>query len=512
MKNYKVLVLTAIAGFLLFIFVLVTTNPQIIPALIFDGLKVAILVCLSAIVVDLLSFVFVNIWFKRSQGKQPSKLIKLVIGFFLYVICALVILKIFGQDTTTFTITSALFSFAIGFAIKDPLTNLFAGIFIQIDRPFDLGDTIEFKGLPGVVESIDWRTTDIRLSTGELNCIPNASIINDSVKLIHLDRVYRTVDFTATATISPHQVMNLVTQAVLDRPIANINLDRPVSVKMWSYSNSEITYKLFYYPQNHLHAIDSTEPEIRCRIWYALHRLSGENNLQVIEPERLLKIIDNFDLFQTLSIDTKRLLIEKSSRFLFDADEALTADNLLFPAMFFVIKGSIEIEQELVTNSDKIFVKPFSRKPKAHSNYELNGHIVDRVATNLAKYIGPVAFSLTYQAAKQVSSLYWLYTNLAPEIEDLVQQATFLRERPNAPTEYFQSGDFFGEMALFQSHPLPNVKMVAVEETELLVLTRTSLLEVLDRENISIETMLQDLTQYHQDFLRDSLQEVSIYP
>ncbi len=67
--------------------------------------KVAILVCLSAIVVDLLSFLLVNIWFRQTQGKQPSKLLKLVIGFFLYGICALIILRILGQDTTTFTIT-----------------------------------------------------------------------------------------------------------------------------------------------------------------------------------------------------------------------------------------------------------------------------------------------------------------------------------------------------------------------------------------------------------------------
>jgi CRP-like cAMP-binding protein len=510
MKNYKILVLTAIAGFLLFIFVLVTTNPQIVPPLIFDALKVAILVCLSAIVVDIVSFLLANIWFKRTQGKQPSKLLKLVIGFFLYSICAFIILRILGQDTTSFTITSTLFSFVVGFAIKDPLTNLLSGIFIQIARPFDLGDTIEFKGLQGVVESIDWRSTDIRLSTGELNCIPNASIINDSLKVINLDRVYRTVDFTASATISPHQVMNLVTQAVLCRPISNINLDRPVSVKMWNYSSSEINYKLFYYPHNHLQAIDSTEPEIRCRIWYALHRLNGENNLQPIEPELILKLINNFDFFQTLSLDAKRLIIEKSDRLLFDKNESLNSENLPFPAMFLVLTGTIAIEQELTHNLDKITVKPFTRKPKINDRAQLDSTLVERVAEQLARHLGPVAFSLTHRVAKQVSSIYWLYHNLAPEIENLERRAAFLHDRPPAPTEQFQQGDYFGEMALFMGHPLPNINIVTLAETQLLVLTPTVLLVALDRDNISIDTVAKYITQYYRNFLERSLQEISL--
>ncbi len=181
---------------------------------------------------------------------------------------------------------------------------------------------------------------------------------------------------------------------------------------MWSYSSSEINYKLFYYPQHHLQAIDNTEPEIRCRIWYALNRLNGENNLQILTPECILKIIDNFELFQTLSIDAKRLLIDKSPRFLFDADEAL--------------------------------------------------------------------------------------------------REVFLHDRPTAPTEQFQQGDCFGEMALFMGHPLPKINMVAVTETELLAVTPTVLQAALDLDNISIDTVATYMIQYYHDFLARSLQEISV--
>ncbi|NNE90414.1 MAG: mechanosensitive ion channel family protein [Verrucomicrobiales bacterium] len=72
---------------------------------------------------------------------------------------------------------------AIGFAFKDILQNLLAGILLLIREPFKIGDFIEVDGFTGVVESIETRSTIIRTTDGEQVVIPNGQIYTNPLKV-----------------------------------------------------------------------------------------------------------------------------------------------------------------------------------------------------------------------------------------------------------------------------------------------------------------------------------------
>ncbi len=72
-------------------------------------------------------------------------------------------------------------SVAIGFAFKDILQNLLAGILILIRQPFEVGDQIVSGGHEGTVERIETRATLIRTYDGRRVVIPNSDIYTDSV-------------------------------------------------------------------------------------------------------------------------------------------------------------------------------------------------------------------------------------------------------------------------------------------------------------------------------------------
>ena len=509
MRNFLALFQVAFTGCLLFVYVVVLNNPQQVFPIVLYGLKIAVLISISIVIVNALSFLLINFWLTRKKRTRPSRLLKLIISGFLYLICIFVILRILGQETTTFFTTSALFTAIVGFAMQEPLGNFLSGIFLQINQPFQIGDQIQFQGLKGVVESIDWNSTDIRLNSGEITYIPNGAIAKELVKMITSGSVYRTVDFTTSANIPPNQVMDTACKSVINQPLPNINLDQPVFVRMWSYGLTEVNYKLFYYPKNYSEAENHTDPEIRCRVWYALSRNSMGGEYQSTENERLLQLVSNIEFFRNLTVEAQSLLVENSKTLLFDAEELLDYQNLLSPAMFLVVRGCVAIEQKLVPNSKTITFQPFSRQPQNHtqSSYALKPIVIEQVASELAKYIGPVAFSLTYQAAKEVSSLYWLYASLAAEIENIDQRQEFLRRQPDAPTEKFLIGDFFGEMNLFLGEPLPLVKITAVEDTEIFAITPVAVANALHHDGISINTMSRYITQYHNNYLTGTLQE-----
>ena len=67
-------------------------------------------------------------------------------------------------------------SVAIGFAFKDILQNLFAGLLLLTRRPFRRGDEIAVKDYEGTVEHIESRATLIRTYDGRRVIIPNADI------------------------------------------------------------------------------------------------------------------------------------------------------------------------------------------------------------------------------------------------------------------------------------------------------------------------------------------------
>ena len=71
---------------------------------------------------------------------------------------------------------------AIGFALQDVIKNFVAGVFIYTDRPFRIGDWIEWDGNSGIVEDISFRVTRVRTFDNELLTVPNAVLTGDVVK------------------------------------------------------------------------------------------------------------------------------------------------------------------------------------------------------------------------------------------------------------------------------------------------------------------------------------------
>ena len=73
---------------------------------------------------------------------------------------------------------------AIGFAFRDVLQNLLAGILILLTRPFRIGDQIRHGEQEGTVEDIWVRATVLRTYDNRRILIPNASLFTDKIEVI----------------------------------------------------------------------------------------------------------------------------------------------------------------------------------------------------------------------------------------------------------------------------------------------------------------------------------------
>ena len=79
---------------------------------------------------------------------------------------------------------------ALALAAQDTVKNFFGSIMIFLDKPFQIGDWISFKGVSGAVEEVGVRSTRIRTFANSITYVPNA-ILADSIIDNKGLRVYR---------------------------------------------------------------------------------------------------------------------------------------------------------------------------------------------------------------------------------------------------------------------------------------------------------------------------------
>jgi small-conductance mechanosensitive channel len=88
----------------------------------------------------------------------------------------------FGSIIAAFATLGGALALALGFAAQDLLANFVAGVFILKDKPFEVGDWIEWNDMSGRVEDIDLRVSRVKTFDNEQITVPNAELANNAVK------------------------------------------------------------------------------------------------------------------------------------------------------------------------------------------------------------------------------------------------------------------------------------------------------------------------------------------
>lgn len=88
----------------------------------------------------------------------------------------------FGINVSAIVAGFGLTGFAVGFAVKDAISNLLAGVLILIHRPFSAGDSIKVKSFEGQVRSIDLRYTTLEKEDDKI-LVPNSILFTDPITI-----------------------------------------------------------------------------------------------------------------------------------------------------------------------------------------------------------------------------------------------------------------------------------------------------------------------------------------
>ena len=295
--------------------------------------------------------------FRKRKGYEAPSLMRDLFSLVLYMTAFAVILK-YTLDLSFAALLpgSALLGIVLGLALQDTLGNLFSGISLHADKPFQVGDVITVGKHTGTVMSITWRAVKIKTFSNHIVLVSNTSIAKESIEVCPQNgQNARIVFFSAAYTDSPVKVIHYVREAV--REAENVLRYITPVVRIRGLGESGVDYEVKYWLSDYSRYND-TDALIRQRIWYAFRRGGftfpfPTRTLYMEEPadadgdgrdtETLAGLLSAVDIFSPLTPQELNALATASTNHVFAPGEIIIRAGDDGDSMFVVSLGSVDV-------------------------------------------------------------------------------------------------------------------------------------------------------------------------
>ena len=306
---------------------------------------------------DSLVFAFIR-W--RGRVGMPRILRTLTVWALTFLGGSVLLRVEYKLDLSNLLATSALLSVVLGFALQESLANLFAGLTLHAEQPFEAGEWVSFGKYCGRVLDVGWRST--RLLTGDEDelLVPN-SLISREVVTNHMRP--QTTDVIelligVDLDVSPARAKAVLLEAVSACPLV---LKEPAPVaQLASFGHDGVNYRIRLHTEGfqvERIALD----QVQEAIWYALRRAAIEMpfpQTMVSYRERAAEaddrrrrehlaeaedLLGRVDFVQALSAPARKVLVE-SARFLeFGPGQAVVRQGEQGDTLYLVAHGEVGV-------------------------------------------------------------------------------------------------------------------------------------------------------------------------
>jgi small-conductance mechanosensitive channel/CRP-like cAMP-binding protein len=326
-----------------------------------DGLLVILLGILAYLFVRALNALIFDLVFRLRKRYEAPALVRNIFSIVAFTALFLLIFTSIFKNVNLgalFT-TSAIFGVILGLALQDTLGNFFAGISLQADRPFQVGDviTVGAQRHTGVVEEITWRAIKIRTFSNHIALISNSTAAKEPIEVAPRDNLNaRHVFFNTLFTDSPAKTIHVVREAV--REAENVSAKITPIVRIRNLAESSVEYEVKYWIDDYAKYND-TDALVRQRIWYAFRRagLNFAYPTRTLHVERkqktgvqesaegaIIERLSAVDIFAPLSADETAMLAQAAVSHVFAPDETVIRAGDPGSSMFVVHNGRVSVQ------------------------------------------------------------------------------------------------------------------------------------------------------------------------
>ncbi len=324
-------------------------------------IKIILGMTIVIIFVRFVNFLIFQFALRNSTQTEITSLIKTILSI---VLCIVAFFIIFQSQYPNVQLAplftgSTILGIVVGLALQDTLGNLFAGIALQADQPFQVGDVINLHSntWTGVVESVSWRGVKIRTFQNKIVVISNASLGKEFIEVAPRENLNaRLIFFNTIYSASPAKTTHLIREVV--RQVENVSPKiRPI-VRIRNLGDSGIDWEIKYWLEDYAKYND-TDALIRQRIWYAFQR----ENIHFAFPTRTLYIekqplapdfteavneiferLNEVSLFAPLTDEETQQIAETVEAKIFSNGEKIVRRGQDGKSMFIIHRGSVKVQ------------------------------------------------------------------------------------------------------------------------------------------------------------------------
>jgi small-conductance mechanosensitive channel/CRP-like cAMP-binding protein len=300
----------------------------------------------------------VALWSFRLRTKRPTpKIVRDVLSTTLYAIACLPVLKTTLQiDLAGLLATSAILSVVLGLAMQDTLGNLFAGLSLQLERPFEVGDFVSIGEHTGQIAQIGWRATRIETRRLESVTLPNNIIAKGAVK--NYTRTDHPIGVDVYIGVSLRVPPNKVKTAVM-QTLCQIEEVLPTPAphcRTFAYEESSIRYQVRMFCRGFEQMMLAQE-QLHTRLWYrferdgieiphaqrVVHMRAEAAAQQQTATDAVLGLLSSVDLLRLLKVEDLQLLAREIKPRRYAKDERIIAEGTAGNTFYVVAQGHVSV-------------------------------------------------------------------------------------------------------------------------------------------------------------------------
>lgn len=201
------------------------------------------LVCLIA--VKLILTFFDRVIRRSSLDPMIYKILRLAVKIVLLFMAVIIVLGSLGISVSSFVATLSVVGVALSLAIQGFLSNVFGGIQIISNKPFQIGDYVEAGGQSGTVQEVGLFYTKLDTPDKKLIQIPNSIVANANI-VNYSSAENRRVDITVRASYedATEKVIEVLLQLAREHPLTLKEQGMEPAAHISNYDASSIVYSL----------------------------------------------------------------------------------------------------------------------------------------------------------------------------------------------------------------------------------------------------------------------------
>lgn len=147
-----------------------------------EWLVVPLIVLVGYIVIRTTERYIARFFDRVEYDRTLEILFQKTIKVFSWTIVLILVLANLGFNVSGFIAGLGVMGFIVGFAVKDVLSHLAAGVFLLMKRPFKVGDIVDVAGVQGKVEEMTLSSCLIITEEQHYVTVPNAKIWGNAIR------------------------------------------------------------------------------------------------------------------------------------------------------------------------------------------------------------------------------------------------------------------------------------------------------------------------------------------